>query len=289
MDGGEAGAPRAQLLETRQVVLGQWLQLYEAPSLVSGAQPGQFASVTIPDWSGLALRRAFSLNTIDRAAGLVSLHIRATDRTGAWLAGRRPGDEVDLHGPLGRGLEVDPKSHHLLLVVAGAGMPGVRALADEAIAAGRRVTVLLGATTAAQVYPSSLLPDEVEYVVATEDGSLGHRGTVTDLVPDYEAWADQAFASGPPPMLGALATLARGRDGRLGVARLGRKGGPRPLPSGTPQARRRSWLQVILEQGIVCSTATCLGCVVNGASGPLRTCREGPAFAAGELAWDEAP
>ena len=50
-------------------------------------------------------------------------------------------------------------------------MAGVRALADEALAAGRRVTLLFGAAGAAEVYPSSLLPDEVEYVVATDDGS----------------------------------------------------------------------------------------------------------------------
>ena len=95
-------------------------------------------------------------------------------------------------------------------------MAGVRMLADEAIRDGRQVTLLFGAASAREVYPSSLLPDEVEYIVATDDGSLGHHGYVTDLVADYEAWADQAFACGPAPMLAALARLAAGRRDRLG-------------------------------------------------------------------------
>ena len=77
----------------------------------------------------------------------------------------------------------------------------LRLLADEALREGRQVTVLLGAQSARDVYPSTLLPDEVEYVVATVDGSLGHPGSVADLVPQYEAWADQTFAAGSPALL----------------------------------------------------------------------------------------
>src|SRR5207247_8398410 len=103
---------------------------------------------------------------------------------------------------------------------------------------GRQVTLLFGASRATDVYPSSLLPDEVEYVVATDDGSVGHHGFVTDLMADYEAWADQAFACGPLPMLRALAGLATSRRRRLGVASLGRKrGGGRPVPAGSAPAR----------------------------------------------------
>jgi dihydroorotate dehydrogenase electron transfer subunit len=110
---------------------------------------------------------------------------------------------------------------------------------------------------------------------------------VTELVPAYEAWADQAFACGPPRMLAALARLTAGRDARLGVARLGRKGGARSAPMGTPQARRKSWLQVSMEQNMGCAVGACLGCVVIGVQGPQRVCREGPVFAADEIVWEE--
>lgn len=277
----------AELLHTRTILPGQWLQTYAAPGLAAAAQAGQFVHVRTPDWSGLVLRRPLSINTVDRIRGQVSVHFRVTGKGTEWLARMRPGDTAEMLGPLGRGFEVGPRSHHLLLIAGGLGMAGVRALADEAIGTGRQVTLLFGAAGAAEVYPSSLLPDEVEYVVATDDGSLGHHGRVTDLVADYEAWADQAFACGPLPMLAALARLARGRDARLGVARLGRKRGGRASPLGSTQARRKAWLQVSMEQNMGCAVGACLGCVVMGTDGPQRVCREGPVFASDEIAWEE--
>ena len=158
--------------------------------------------------------------------GIVTIHFRVIGRGTDWFTRLRPGDPVDLLGPLGRPFEVDPRSRHLLLVAGGLGMAGVRMLADEAIRDGRQVTLLFGAASAREVYPSTLLPDEVEYIVATDDGSLGHHGYVTDLVPEYEGWADQAFACGPAPMLAALARIAgraarsaRGRQARAQARR----------------------------------------------------------------------
>ena len=279
----------AELRESREILPGQWLQTYSAPWLVAGARAGQFVHVRTPDYSGLVLRRPFSFNTVDRLAGTLTIHFRITGKGTEWLARARPGERLEMLGPLGRPFEVDPRARHLLLVAGGLGIAGVRALADEALEQGRRVTLLFGATGAAEVYPSSLLPDEIEYVVATDDGSLGHPGRVTELVGAYEAWADQAFACGPWPMLAALAALAAGRDARLGVARLGRKGGGRSGPArGTVGARRRAWLQVSLEQGMGCAVGACLGCVVIGVDGPQRVCREGPVFAADEIAWELA-
>ncbi len=277
----------AELSDSREFLPGQWLQQYRAPWLAAGAQAGQFVHVRTPDYSGLVLRRPFSLNTVDRVSGDISIHFRVTGKGTDVLARMRPGDSVAMLGPLGRGFEVDPRSRHLLLIAGGLGMAGVRALADDAIATGRQVTILFGAASAGEVYPSTMLPDEVEYVVATDDGSLGHHGRVTDLVAEYEAWATQAFACGPEPMLAALARLAKGRNGRLGVARLGRKGGGRTAPLGTPQARRASWLQVSMEQTMGCAVGACLGCVVIGVDGPQRVCREGPVFAPDEIVWDE--
>ena len=278
----------ARLLSTREILPGQWLHSYDAPWLASSAVPGQFVHVRTPGWSGLVLRRPFSINTYDRLSGQVTIHFRVTGKGTDWLARMRPGETSEMLGPLGRGFEIDPRSRNLLLVAGGLGMAGVRPLADAGLAGGRRVAVLFGAASAAEVYPSSLLPDEVEYLVATDDGSLGHHGRVTELVAEYEAWADQAFACGPTPMLAAMAKLATGRDSRLGVARLGRKGGGRPDAMGSPGARRKSWLQVSMEQTMGCAVGACLGCVIIGVQGPQRVCREGPVFASDEIAWDDA-
>jgi dihydroorotate dehydrogenase electron transfer subunit len=278
----------ARLLDSQEILPGQFLQTYDAPWLAAGALAGQFVHVRTPDWSGLVLRRPFSINTADKVTGRVSIHFRVTGKGTEWLARMRPGETAEMLGPLGRGFELDPRSRHLLLVAGGLGMAGVRPLVDIAINEGRRVAVLFGAASAAEVYPSALLPDEVEYLVATDDGSLGHHGRVTELVPDYEAWADQAFACGPTPMLAAMAKLAKGRDDRLGVARLGRKRGANADPMGSPGARRKAWLQVSMEQTMGCAVGACLGCVVIGVQGPQRVCREGPVFAADEIDWEAA-
>jgi dihydroorotate dehydrogenase electron transfer subunit len=280
----------AELVDSREILPGQWLQAYHAPDVAVGSRAGQFVHVRTGDFSGMVLRRPFSLNTTDPATGIVTIHFRVIGRGTDWFTRLRPGDQIDLLGPLGRPFEVDPRSQHLLLIAGGLGIAGVRMLADEAIRAGRQVTLLFGGATARDVYPSTLLPDEVEYVVATDDGSLGHHGFVTELVPNYEAWADQAFACGPAPMLAALAQLAAGRRGRLGVAKLGRRrGGGRTDPIGSPAARRKAFLQVSMEQNMGCAVGACLGCVVMSTSGtPQRVCREGPVFAAEEIAWEGA-
>ena len=231
----------AELVDSREILPGQWLQSFHAPALASGTRAGQFIHVRAGDWSGLVLRRPFSFNTVDLGTGIITIHFRTIGRGTEWFTRLRPGDPIDMLGPLGRPFEVDSRSRHLLLVAGGLGMAGVRMLADEAIRDGRQVTLLFGAANAREVYPSTLLPDEVEYVIATDDGSVGRRGFVTDLVPEYEAWADQAFACGPAPMLAVLARLAVSRRERLGVANLGRKrGGGRTDAIGSPAARTRS-------------------------------------------------
>jgi dihydroorotate dehydrogenase electron transfer subunit len=279
---------RTELVDSREILPGQWLQSFLAPELATGFRAGQFIHARTGDLSGLVLRRPFSINTADPATGVITIHFRTIGRGTEWFTRLRPGDAVEMLGPLGRPFEVDPRSRHLLLIAGGLGMAGVRALADEAINHGRQVTLLFGAASARDVYPSSLLPDEVEYVIATDDGSVGHRGFVTELVPNYEGWADQAFACGPAPMLAALARLAEGRQQRLGVATLGRKrGGGKPDAFGSTTARRKAFLQVSMEQNMGCAVGACLGCVIMGTNGvPQRVCREGPVFAADEVAWE---
>jgi dihydroorotate dehydrogenase electron transfer subunit len=279
---------KSELVDSREFLPGQWLQSFHAPHLATGSRAGQFVHIRTGDYSGLVLRRPFSINTADAATGIITIHFRTIGRGTEWFTRLRPGDEIDVLGPLGRPFEVDPRSTHLLLIAGGLGMAGVRALADEAIRDGRQVTLLFGAASAREVYPSSLLPDEVEYVIATDDGSVGRRGFVTDLVPEYEAWADQAFACGPAGMLAALARQAAGRRQRLGVAKLGRKrGAGRPVAVGSPAARRKAFLQVSMEQNMGCAVGACLGCVVMGVSGtPQRVCREGPVFASEEINWE---
>jgi dihydroorotate dehydrogenase electron transfer subunit len=271
------------LLARQTILPGLWSLTYHAPAIATGARAGQTVHARVTDGSGLAVRLPFPIHTADAATGSLSILVGVGDPILDRLAAE---DGVELLGPFGRPFEVDPRSHHLLIVTEGRGVAAVRMLVDEAVRDGRAATLLLGAGSALDVYPSALLPDELEYVVATADGSLGHAGRVVDLVPDYEAWADQAFAAGSPTLLAELSRLAAGRRARLGVASLGRKrGGGRVDPPGSAAARRKAFLQVAVQQDVACALGTCLGCVVAGADGGLlRACREGPVFAAEELA-----
>jgi len=276
----------AELIERREVVPGTFLTAWHAPQCVTGARAGQYVHARVVEPGGLPRRLPFPIATADAATGVMTL----LSGSAGWAGTLRVGDRADLAGPLGRPFEVDPRSRHLLLVAEGPSIGALRLLVDEAVRDARSVVLLYGAATASSVYPTSLLPDEVEYVVATADGSLGHRGSVADLVGDYEAWADQSFAAGPPALLASLAAKAAGRRQRLGVATLGRKkGGGRQPAAGSTEARRKTFLQVAVGQSVGCAAGTCLGCAVEGAGGvALRACREGPVFAADELAWLEA-
>ena len=280
----------AELVESRAILPGTRQLAWHAPWVASGVRAGQYVHVRTLEAGGLPLRRPFPVATADASSGVITIEVpaAASPAARAWAAALRPGDHVDLAGPMGRPFEVDARARHLLLVAEGPSLAALRLLVDEAIRGARSVVVLFGAPTAGDVYPSSLLPDEAEYVVATGDGSLGHRGPVAELVTGYEAWADQAFAAGPSLLLARVARLAAGRRGRLGVATLGRKrGGGRPPAAGSPEARRKAFLQVALDQSIGCAAGTCLGCAVGGTGGMVRVCREGPAFGADELDWGE--
>ena len=270
----------AELIDSREILPGQWLQEYRSPELVSGARAGQFVHVRTGDYSGLVLRRPFSFNTIDVVAGTLTIHFRTIGRGTEWFTRLRPGDRVDMLGPAGpavRGRSAD--AARPARSRAGSGIAGVRSLADEAIRDGRQVTLLFGGATARDVYPSSLLPDEVEYVVATDDGSVGHHGYVTDLVKDYEAWADQAFACGPA----ADAPLARGarRDPAATAGRRLARSEARRRAAGRRRARRRRAARRSSRsrwsRTWAAPSGACLGCVVMDTKGtPQRVCREGP-------------
>ncbi len=282
-----SSAEEARLLETREVLPGQQLQTWAAPRIARAVQPGQFVYVLAPRTPGLLLPAA-PVAGFDRVAGQLQLLLDEAPTPAQRLARSSPGDRALLDGPLGRGFDIDPRSRFLLVVADAGGLARVRAVVDEAVASMRQVTVLVGARTVAEVLPSSLLPDEAEYVVATDDGSLGHRGTVSDLVPQYEAWADQCFTAGSPELVTAVSRLAGGRQGRMGVAQLGRRHGRRPR-AGAARIRRRAWLQVALPHEAGCALGVCLGCVIDGLEGPRRVCREGPAFAAAELRPERDP
>jgi dihydroorotate dehydrogenase electron transfer subunit len=120
----------------------------------------------------------------------------------------------------------------------------------------------MGAVTNEGLLSASLLPIEVEYVVATEDGSGGYLGYVTEVVPEYVPWADQVFACGPESMYRSLRNAAEPH-----------------------RVQRRPAIQVSMERTMACGVGACLGCVVKTRHGMKTSCVDGPVFDLDEVAW----
>lgn len=208
------------------------------------------------------LRRPYSVFSADREQGLLTFLVRPYGRGSDWLARSQIGDQIDLLGPLGNTFAIDPKARNVVLVAGGVGVSPLVMLAHEAVASGRSVAFLMGAADDAGLLPPAYLPSAVEYVVATEDGSKGYRGFVTDLVGDYVPWADQICACGPEPMYRSL----RG-------AILAKRIGERPR------------VDVAMEREMACGLGVCLGCVVETKRGMQTSCVTGPVFDMDDVRW----
>lgn len=234
------------------------------PHLVPGVRAGEFVEILCrsPWSSDPLLRRPFSIYAIDAAASELTVLVRPFGRGSSWLVQQPVGTVLDVLGPLGNTFTILPKSQNLLLVAGGVGAAPLLLLANEAVRSNLNVTYLLGAMNADGLLTAQHLPQEVEYVVATDDGSAGHHGFVTDLIPEYLAWADQVFSCGPEPMFRSL---------RREV--LANRFADKPT------------VQLSVERTMACGVGACLGCVVETRRGMRTSCVEGPVFDMDELVW----
>ncbi len=250
--------------------LGTVLRIW-APGIAGQARAGQFVHVRPGLSFDPLLRRPYSFNRIDRAAGEIELIVKSLGAGGEWIASRREGDRLDLLGPLGSSFVIQRSTRNLLLVAGGTGIAPMRVLAEQE--SGRRnVTLLMGGRSVAHLWPSDRLPPSVEYVVTTEDGSFGITGRVTDAIRPLLQWADQVCACGPWAMLAALGRL---RDEAEHAA------------ATYPGRAALLDTQIAVEQHMGCAMGVCRACVIVTAQGNARVCREGPVLALGDVAFAE--
>jgi dihydroorotate dehydrogenase electron transfer subunit len=245
----------ARVLSQEELYQDTFLMWLSCPPVARGASPGRFLMIHCAEGYDPLLPRPMSFHRLRDSAGerqfAVLYDVRG--RGTAWLSERQAGDRLTLFGPLGRGYAVSPRAQHLLLVAGGLGVAAVVALADEAVGRGKAVTLLQGARTASKLYPPELLPRDVEVLSATDDGSAGHDGPVTDLLSDHLPWADEVFACGPNAMLQAMSQV-------LG------------------EARTRKPVQALVEERMGCGTGVCYGCAVFTRRGVKLVCKDGPRF-----------
>lgn len=254
------------IVTDRMPVMGDaWLVTFTAPEEITrAARAGHFVNV-LPHERNVydpPLRRPFSVYSVDPGQGLMTLLVRPYGRGSAWIVERAVGSEIDVLGLLGNAFELNPRSTHLLMVAGGVGAAPLLMLSREAVSRGMSVTYLLGAQTERMLLEASEIPGEVEYIVATEDGSAGHQGYVTDLVPNYLQWADQVFSCGPTPMFHSLRQQI-----------LANRIGNHPP------------VQVSVERTMACGVGACLGCMVETRRGMKTSCVDGPVFHMDMLQW----
>src|SRR6185436_11192726 len=153
----------------------RWLTL-AAPELARGVRAGQYLLVRCAEEGSYdpLLRRPLFVAAAEPALGQIGLLYEPAERGLAWLARGRPGDALDVVGPLGKPFRVEEYTHNLLLIGEGPGLAALLLLARESAAKNRALTLLAAAPDAAALPPPFLLPSEIEY-----QSVVGHA---TDLL-----------------------------------------------------------------------------------------------------------
>jgi dihydroorotate dehydrogenase electron transfer subunit len=231
--------------------------------------PGQFVMVRTREGTDPLWRRPLGVHDFrrTRACATFSLLFQVVGPTTRDLAAMGRGDAVDLLGPLGRGFRVDDREHWL--VAGGRGLAPLFYLARVLRAGGRACRVMIGGrsgTHVLRVADLERLGCRVD--VASDDGSVGLRGFVTEILDRELALVDAArrpavciAACGPHGMLKSVAGIA---------------------------ARHGVEARVSVDPLMACGRGLCLGCSVPARDGYRLACQHGPVFDARELSWEGA-
>lgn len=240
-----------------QMSEGIYALRFRSETIAQRARPGQFVNALLRDTYAPLLRRPFSISQVEGAS--VTLLYNVIGRGTQLLAAKRPGDELDVLGPLGKPFDIGGSFRTAIIVAGGLGVAPFPFLVRSLEAGGRFVRSYIGARTLGQVLTAGL----PNVQVATDDGSTGLRGTVVELLrEDFRKNPPQAakiFACGPTPMLKALAAFA---------------------------AETKTECELSLEGEMACGIGLCQGCPVEMRSGEKRyslVCVDGPTFPASEV------
>ena len=282
-----AGQRLVTVVENVAIARDTYRLRLDDPSLASAILPGQFVMVRAGSGNDPLLGRPFALYDVARDASGVPAAVDVVyvviGRGTSALSARRPGDQLPVWGPLGNGFAPGPAAPGPVVFVAGgigqtpflalgrwwlggACYGGIESAGPQATSA----TLLYGVRTAALAAGvDDFRAAGVGVELATDDGSAGHHGFVTDLLArrlERGERPSKVVGCGPPAMLAALAALA----GRHGLD-----------------------CDVSLENHMACGFGACFSCVApiredDGTVDLRRVCVEGPVFPAARVDWASA-
>ncbi len=257
----------APVLENVKLARDTYRVRLHVPDLAAAIRPGQFLMLRLPRTTDPLLGRPYALydTVLDaqgQPGGVDVVYLVVGKQTGR-LASLKPGDELEVWGPLGHGFPRLESVEHVALIAGGIGQTPFLAYVRELLGYARRVSLYYGVRTAelaAGVEDFRAAGAEVH--LASDDGSLGFRGFVTQLLAQHER-PGHLVGCGPGPMLRALADLARNWQ----------------VPC-----------HVSLETPMACGVGICFSCVTRVRTSDgwdyRRVCVEGPVFDAAELVWE---
>jgi dihydroorotate dehydrogenase electron transfer subunit len=233
---------------------------FESKVVAAQAMPGQFVHIKVPGLEDSALRRPFSIFNAEE--GVLEVLYKTVGRGTKVLNNVKPGDEVFVAGPLGRGFTTKCSST-ALLVGGGYGVAPLYFLARKLQC--EKILFTGGRTAADILGVEQFKAIGVEPVVSTNDGSLGVKGLVTLPLDEKinelrkEGKPFELFACGPDGMLKAVSDRA--------------------ITLGVP-----GWIS--MDRHMVCGVGACYACIQKTVRGNSRCCIEGPVFKAEELVWE---
>jgi len=259
------GQIKAKIISNKRFKDNYWHLELESRLISGRALPGQFVNIKVSDDVEPLLRRPLSIHSANGSR--VRLFYEALGMGTRVLSNRVPGEFLDVIGPLGNGFSLPgkgqgPGCQAAILVAGGMGVVPLIFLAKKIRSS--RPLVLIGARTKNKILCApefKALGTAVK--IATDDGSLGFKGRVTELLGQVLREAKSAkglsiYACGPRPMLKAVGKIA---------------------------CENNIDSQLSLEEHMACGIGACLGCVVATQSGYRRVCKDGPVFSGKELTW----
>jgi dihydroorotate dehydrogenase electron transfer subunit len=270
VEGRAEGPVRALCEVVRRTRSGAyWTLTVSSSEIADRARPGQFIEVAVGA-QGTLLRRPFSIAAVTRQgpqAGTVDFVFDAHGPGTAWLADVDERDTLDVVGPLGSSFPLPNRPVSCLLVGGGYGVAPLFFLGEELAKRNCRVDMIVGAADQSRIHEAITAKRMTASVTfTTEDGSMGERGRVTDVMDDVIAACrtEVVYACGPNPMLAAVSAVAARHD----------------IPS-----------QVAVEELMGCGVGVCWTCVmpVRGKDGHVRnkrSCIDGPVYSGRAIAWD---
>jgi len=236
-----------------EVAAKTFLLRFTSPEITASAQPGQFINVLSAETGqGPLLRRPFSIARVE--GDIVELLFHAIGTGTILLSRKRPGETIDVLGPLGQPFRVDADYDTALIVAGGIGVAPFPFLTLNLQKRHKRIETFVGYRNAGQIITSHLQ----NIHIATDDGSKGFHGNVVQLFESFLERTDlgkvKIFACGPTIMLKALTELAK---------------------------RRTLCCEVSLEGHMACGVGLCQGCPVERSGDESKyalVCKEGPVF-----------